>query len=112
MRRATRTHLVSSEPKNLTALPLFPPLPHSPLSPHSLQNKLSAKFKVQGIPTLVILDENGDTVTKDGRAAVAGPQKFPWVPPTLLDALGKNGYHFFTSRFAVVKTHSIDATQY
>ena len=35
-----------------------------------LKNKLSVKYKVQGIPTLVILDENGDVITKDGRSAV------------------------------------------
>ena len=37
---------------------------------------------------LVILDEKGATVTTDGRAAVAKPELFPWVPPTLAEALG------------------------
>ena len=32
-----------------------------------LQEKLSYNYKVRGIPTLVLLDKNGKTITKDGR---------------------------------------------
>jgi len=60
-----------------------------PFANRDLKNKLSAKYKVQGIPTLVILDENGDVITKDGRSAVMkDPEAFPWTPPTLAEALG------------------------
>merc|ERR1711988_1502922 len=49
---------------------------------------LSKKFKVQGIPTLVIVDKEGATITTDGRSAIAeDPQgaNFPWMPPTFSD---------------------------
>ena len=62
-----------------------------PFANRDLKNKLSAKYKVQGIPTLVILDENGDVITKDGRSAVMkDPEAFPWTPPTLAEALGES----------------------
>ena len=47
---------------------------------------LSRHFEVEGIPTLVILDENRNVITDDGRAAVgADPQglDFPWRPKAL-----------------------------
>ena len=45
---------------------------------------------MSGIPTLVILDEKGEVITKEGTGAVMSPEllSFPWIPPTLLDALG------------------------
>lgn len=59
-----------------------------PFANRDAKAKLAKKFKVGGIPTLVILDEKGATVNKDGRSAVMEPQKFPWVPPTLAEVLG------------------------
>jgi nucleoredoxin len=53
--------------------------------------KASAKFKVAGIPTLVILDGEGNVITKDGRAGVSGdPQgaDFPWKAPSIEDVCG------------------------
>jgi len=54
---------------------------------------LSKKFKVSGIPTLVILDgKDGSTITTDGRSAVMEDPEgasFPWKPPTLWEALGE-----------------------
>lgn len=53
--------------------------------------KLSKKFKVNGIPTLVIVDEEGKTITADGRSAIDSDPKgenFPWTPPSVEDALG------------------------
>merc|ERR1712070_1167815 len=35
------------------------------------KDALSKKFKVQGIPTLVIVDKEGNTITTDGRSAIA-----------------------------------------
>jgi len=61
-----------------------------PYSNRDLKNSLSKKFKVRGIPTLVLIDEEGKTITTGGREAVsADPQgkKFPWVPPTIKEAL-------------------------
>jgi len=63
-----------------------------PYEARDKKNALSKKFKVQGIPTLVILDgKTGETITTDGREAVmedlAG-ENFPWKPPAFWDALG------------------------
>merc|ERR1712137_905504 len=54
--------------------------------------------KVQGIPSVVILDGDGGLITKDGRQAISGDPcglKMPWTPPTkaekqqmMLDCLG------------------------
>mmetsp|Transcript_52676 Transcript_52676/g.105754 ORF Transcript_52676/g.105754 Transcript_52676/m.105754 type:complete len:419 (-) Transcript_52676:37-1293(-) len=55
---------------------------------------LSKKFKVQGIPSLVLLDSDGKTITLDGRSAVSSDptgKEFPWpvVPPKDLLAKAK-----------------------
>merc|ERR1712022_96087 len=52
------------------------------------KDALSKKFKVQGIPTLVIVDKEGNTITTDGRSAIAedpAGENFPWIPPTFSD---------------------------
>jgi nucleoredoxin len=49
------------------------------------KEKLNKKFKVSGIPNLVILGPDGSVITKDGREAVMGDPtgaEFPWIPPT------------------------------
>jgi nucleoredoxin len=57
-----------------------------------LKSTVNKKDKVQGIPTLVILDgATGATITKDGREAVINDPRgneLPWKPPTIWDALG------------------------
>jgi len=56
-----------------------------PYDQRDLKAKLSKKYKVQGIPSLVILDPSGDVITKDGRDAVMKDptgEKLPWYPPT------------------------------
>jgi len=35
-------------------------------------NKLKKKFEVRGIPSLIIVDANGNTITKNGRGDVSG----------------------------------------
>lgn len=77
-----------------------------PFANRDAKAKLSKKFKVGGIPTLVILDENGATLNKDGRSAVMEPEKFPWTPPTLSEALGNT---FVDGNGAVVKLSDIIA---
>lgn len=51
-----------------------------------LQAALSRKYKVQGIPTLVLINaEDGNLITKDGRSTVSqdpNGEKFPWLPET------------------------------
>jgi nucleoredoxin len=62
-----------------------------PYSDRDRQAALSKKFKVQGIPTLVILNPDGEVVTLDGREALGNDpegDKFPWIPPTLDEMLG------------------------
>jgi len=63
-----------------------------PYSARDLKAKLSKKYKVQGIPSLVVLDgATGATITTDGREAVSEDptgKDFPWKPPTFWDALG------------------------
>jgi len=81
-----------------------------PFADRERKNKLSAKFKVQGIPSLVILDPtNGELITANGRAAVMGDptgKSLPWKPKSPLDILesasfvGKDGK---SKTFAEVK---------
>lgn len=55
-----------------------------------LKDKLSAKYKVRGIPTLVWVDEEGETITTDGRGAVmsdAAAKGFPWKPKSTAELL-------------------------
>jgi len=58
-----------------------------PFENRKKKEELSKKYKVQGIPSLVILDAvTGAAITKDGRSAVSKDPtglKFPWrpVPP-------------------------------
>jgi nucleoredoxin len=47
------------------------------------KEQLSSHFKVEGIPSFVILDKDGSVITKDGRAAVSADPtgaEFPWYP--------------------------------
>jgi len=49
------------------------------------KNALSKKFKVNGIPSLVVVGSDGETITNDGRSGVAEDPKgerFPWKPPS------------------------------
>ena len=63
--------------------------------PYSARDKkasLSKRYKVNGIPSLVILDgATGETITTDGRSAVADDwtgKDFPWKPPGFWESLG------------------------
>jgi len=61
-----------------------------PYEERDMKAKLSKKYKVSGIPSLIILDESGKVITTDGRSAVTDDDmvnKFPWKPPTLSDTL-------------------------
>jgi len=54
-----------------------------PFSDRDRKNSLSQKFGVRGIPSFIILDKDGTTITKDGRAAVSYDptgENFPWHP--------------------------------
>jgi len=61
-----------------------------PYSDRAKKDALSKKFKVSGIPMLVILDADGKVITKDGRQAVSedpSGAEFPWKPKTLQEVL-------------------------
>ena len=71
-----------------------------PFAARDIKNNLSKKFKVQGIPTLILLDaKTGEVITKNGREAVSMDptgEKFPWIPKPLSEIVGsarllKNG---------------------
>jgi nucleoredoxin len=56
-----------------------------PYDQRDLKASLSKKFKVQGIPSFVILDPSGTLITKDGKAEIMKDSegiKYPWNPPT------------------------------
>jgi len=63
-----------------------------PYAARDLKGTLSKKYKVSGIPSLIVIDgKTGETITKDGRSAVMQDPKgdnFPWRPPTIWEALG------------------------
>merc|ERR1719183_2045745 len=51
---------------------------------------LDKKFKVQGIPTVILLDADGNVLNKDGREAISNDptgEDFPWRQKTLAELL-------------------------
>ena len=74
---------------------------HHPSKPPKCRDRkasLGAKFRVRGIPALIILDETGAVITADGRATVnADPEghDFPWRPKPLSELIGRE---FLTKR--------------
>jgi nucleoredoxin len=54
-----------------------------------IKSKLSSKFKVQGIPSLILVDaKTGKLVNGNGRAAISGDptgENFPWRPKTFYE---------------------------
>lgn len=62
-------------------------------SNRSAKQTLSAKYGVSGIPMLVVLDTDGNVITKDGRNHVSNDpdgERFPWIPLSMEDELGSN----------------------
>jgi len=62
-----------------------------PYAERDMKAKLSKKFKVRGIPSLIFLDREGNIVAKDGRGKVMGDPKgehFPWTPKPVNELLG------------------------
>jgi len=64
-----------------------------PYAQRELKAKLSADFKVQGIPTVVVLGPDGGLITANGRAKVMADfdacADFPWHPMSFEQALGE-----------------------
>jgi len=58
------------------------------------KEQLSNLFGVEGIPSLVIIDKDGSTITKNGRAALGGDPEgaeFPWYPKPVSNLKGGPG---------------------
>ena len=58
---------------------------------HESIHALNKQYKVNGIPTLVLLDSNGVLFNAEGRDAIAKDTtgaRFPWKPPTFFESLG------------------------
>jgi nucleoredoxin len=56
-----------------------------PYANREVKARLDKKYKVQGIPSLVLLSPDGELITKDGRAAVSNDPtglELPWKPKT------------------------------
>jgi nucleoredoxin len=61
-----------------------------PFSDRDRKAELSSKYKVRGIPTLVLIDETGKTLSTDGRTILTNDptgEEFPWTPKTLKELL-------------------------
>jgi len=62
-----------------------------PFSDRDMKGTLSSKFKVQGIPTLVLINPAGEMYNDKGRQIISKPvADFPWAPPTMNDILTDN----------------------
>jgi nucleoredoxin len=63
-----------------------------PFSERKLKEKLSRKFKVQGIPSLIILDGEAETINSNARSQVVKDpegKKFPWAPRKAFEILAE-----------------------
>jgi len=58
-----------------------------PFADRDTKAALSKKFKVNGIPSLILLDaDSGEVINKEGRAVIMDEPE-TWKPPTLFEAL-------------------------
>ncbi|MDC0510792.1 thioredoxin-like domain-containing protein, partial [bacterium] len=53
-----------------------------PFAARDIKAALSKKFKVNGIPSLVVLQPDGTLITTEGRGKIGKPEAYPWIPPT------------------------------
>lgn len=84
-----------------------------PYSERDLKASLSKKYKVAGIPSLVILDDEGEIITKEGRGAVSEDptgEKFPWIPPTEEEKLAELQTLLKGSAFTNSKGETLDSS--
>lgn len=61
------------------------------LDPDLISLQLARRYKVEGIPSLVILDADGKTISPNARERLMGDQEgknFPWAPKPLWAQLG------------------------
>eukprot|EP01062_Namystynia_karyoxenos_P076874 TRINITY_DN7621_c0_g3_i1.p1 TRINITY_DN7621_c0_g3~~TRINITY_DN7621_c0_g3_i1.p1 ORF type:complete len:3783 (+),score=730.83 TRINITY_DN7621_c0_g3_i1:78-11351(+) len=63
-----------------------------PYEDRKRKKELSTKFKVSGIPTLLVMSHDGRLITSNGRAKVSEDEEaedFPWAPLTFAQCLGE-----------------------
>lgn len=66
-----------------------------PFTAHEIKQKLTKRFSVDSIPTLVLIDSSGSVITRKGREKIYGDPlglTFPWRQRSLLDELGNQFY--------------------
>lgn len=59
-----------------------------PYNEREKKGKLSSKFKVNGIPCLVLLNADGTVITTKGRSVVSNMASYPWRPRSVRQILG------------------------
>lgn len=61
-----------------------------PYDSDEIKSALDKKFKVQGIPTIILLDSDGNVLNKEGRGAISNDptgEDFPWRQKSLAELL-------------------------
>lgn len=86
---------VSSDREEASFHDYFSSMPWTalPFSARDIKAQLSSKFGVSGIPSLVFLNSDGSTITRDGRRSVMSDaylDDFPFHPKPVID-LGNAG---------------------
>lgn len=59
-----------------------------PYADRKRKEELSKKYKVKGIPTLVILDTDGKLITAEGRSKIDDMESYPWIPKPFSELIG------------------------
>lgn len=59
-----------------------------PFEEREIKEKLSKKYKVSGIPTLVILDDKAELLSDGGRKFISTKADFPFEKPTIAGSFG------------------------
>ncbi|CAH1801246.1 unnamed protein product [Owenia fusiformis] len=75
------------------------------------KNQLTQTYSVEGIPCLVFLNENGETITKNGRGAVMGDKDgkdFPYHPKPLNELTGMSADVLNESACLIIFTDTED----
>jgi nucleoredoxin len=79
-----------------------------PFEANKVNKALNKKFKVNGIPSLILLNNKGELIRDDGRNAVSNDsegKKFPWTPPTIAEMLGTT---FVKKDDSIITAESLD----